>query len=173
MRQFTMIAVGTQDAAAVEYWCSEARKRFPHNPSFVECRLWQSALPNANVKLEDVRTAADAYVALNPPDRKRFAASKAKLLTALALVRAGRPDSARARVNASGADGSIDPQRELSLLAAVIVAETRDSVRAVEFLNDYRRAHVGDAFSTRFEGMWSITPMVLSRSFLRLLEKNP
>ena len=172
MKRFTMIAVGTRDAAAVEYWCSEARRRFPHNPSFVECRLWQSALPNANVKLEDVRTAGDAYVALNPPDRQRFAVSKANLLTAFALVRAGRPDSARALVNASRADRSIDPQRELSLLAAVIAAETRDTVRAVEFLNDYRRAHVGDAFSTGFEGMWSITPMVSAPSFRRLLEKN-
>ena len=183
LKRFTVHAMVWRNRADLERWCLEGRKRFPRNPWFVECRLWQSAVPSGfwrslerarpGPNMDDVWKMRNEYVATNPPEARRLSALKANMLVALALVQAGQPDSARALADASGGDPSIDPLHELSLLAAIVAAETRDTAKAGQLLDDYKRAHP-TARSPMFEYLEMITvaPVMVDPRFTGFLDTH-
>jgi uncharacterized membrane-anchored protein len=86
-------------------------------------------------------------------------------------VQAGQVDSARALADASAADSILDPRRELSLLAAIVAAETGDTAKAVRFLDDVKRAHlwIRPPVQSAVQNLWSITPLAFDPRFVAFL----
>jgi len=116
-------------------WCAIGNARFPQDYRFTECRLWVAALPAASKpNVSELWNYYELYLKLVPADRLAYYRLKGKLIMALALTRAGQPDSARALALVSQGDSTIDPDGDLRYLAAVVYAQAGDNDAAFDVL---------------------------------------
>jgi len=123
-------------------WCAIGYARFPADYQFTECRLWLSALPAAHKpNIGELWTSYEQYVRLVPADRQAYHRLRGKLIVAMALVRAGQPDSAKALARASQGDSTIDPDGDLLSLAAMTFAQAGDNDAALDLLARLFAAH--------------------------------
>ena len=91
----TSVDLGNSQEA--KRWCDEGERRFPTDYRFVECRLWQFTLEGQTPPptAAAIWAANDRFLASDKVDKPEFAKRKGMTISAIALVRAGLPDSAR------------------------------------------------------------------------------
>jgi TolB-like protein len=137
-------------------WCDEGARRFPANFRFVQCRLSLYALKTATPPVvPDVWAVFDEFVKRSPPNLQPFNDLKGRMWVALALVRAGLPDSARAVAKSGRGTPQIDPGGELFYLEGIVRAQVGDTDEAIRLLRRFLAANPQQsAFSGHDESWW-------------------
>ena len=130
-------ALELEDARESERWCKVGGERFPADPRFVECRLWLYALPGAKPDVESAWRLQEEYASTGPPEEREVRVRTGRMLTAMALARAGLADSARAVVRGTETGADIDPSRDLALMAAFVHAMLDDRDATLQQLGIY------------------------------------
>jgi TolB-like protein len=134
-------SVDLGDRAEARYWCTEGHRRFPSDPRFTECQLTQFALAGEPPDLERAWQLAEEYVRLHPADERTLRRLWARMLVAMALTRAGLPDSAAAVAALAEGDANVDPERELLYLHAAVQTMIGDKDAAFRLLSRLFRAN--------------------------------
>ncbi|MDB4883614.1 MAG: protein kinase [Gemmatimonadetes bacterium] len=159
-RLFTS-SLDLNNAQQSKQWCDEGTRRFPEDYRFVECRLWLLTLEGQTPAPTpaDIWAANDRFLASNKTDKPEFARRKGMMIAAIALVRAGLPDSARAVVGRAQANESIDPGGDLLWLEVLARTQLGEKDRAISLYGRYLAAHPQlRAFASHDETWW-FTPL--------------
>jgi eukaryotic-like serine/threonine-protein kinase len=123
-------------------WCDVGAERFPADYRFQECRLWLLTLETAKKPSADsIWAANDKFLAADKTDKPEFAKRKGAMIAAIALIRAGLPDSARAVASRSQANEALDPGGDLLSLEAIVRAQLGEKDKAIALLARYLAAH--------------------------------
>jgi eukaryotic-like serine/threonine-protein kinase len=152
-RLFTS-SLDLQDGVEANHWCEEGQQRFPTDPSFLECQLLVLALPGQKPDIQKawqlVAQDAESY----SPTERDFRRREAELFVAMALVRAGLPDSARAVALRARADATVDPGRELLYFEAMLRNMLGDKDEALRLIGVYLAANPQDRASMAKDQSW-------------------
>ena len=109
-----------EDRVEAEKWCAEGRRRFAGDPRFIECELSQFALKGHRPDVPRVWQLAGEYEQAWSPAEREWRRRYGHMFVAMALVRAGLGDSARAVALRARAGADLDPTRDLEYLEAVV-----------------------------------------------------
>jgi tetratricopeptide (TPR) repeat protein len=126
-----------EDPVEAERWCREGQRRFADDVRFAECHLWYFSMPGATVQIDDAWHVLDRFIALSPPSLRPLNRLSGQMRIAMALARTGNADSARRVAQRSRGNASIDPERELAELEAIVYAALGDKDAAFELLSVY------------------------------------
>jgi tetratricopeptide (TPR) repeat protein len=143
-----------QDGVEANHWCEEGQQRFPTDPSFLECQLLVLALPGQKPDIEKAWQILDQAVKIYPPTERDFRRREDQLFVAMALVRAGLPDSARAVALRARADATVDPGRELLYFEAMLRNMLGDKDEALRLVGVYLAANPQDRASMAKDETW-------------------
>ena len=135
----TSLDLGLREEAV--RWCTHGQQRFPQNFFFTECKLWLYTLPGPKFDMAEVWQAYDSVVKTAPPNRQEFFKLKGKLMVALAFVRVGQLDSAKALAETSQGNSEVDPGGELTNLASIVFTQAGDKDAALELIAKYLAAN--------------------------------
>jgi serine/threonine protein kinase/tetratricopeptide (TPR) repeat protein len=120
-----------------EKWCKIGQQRVPEDYRFTQCRLELLELQGQTPKPDSIWATYKEFVARSPANSKEFNTLKGGMLAALALVRAGLPDSARAVALKSRGSPQVDPNSELMLYEAQLRAQLKDTDEVIRLLRRY------------------------------------
>ncbi|HET8625185.1 MAG TPA: serine/threonine-protein kinase [Gemmatimonadales bacterium] len=152
--RLTSSSVDLEDAVEAKRWCDEGRRRFPDDPRFAECQLLVFSLKGQRPDVAVAWKMAEEYVRLSPPNVKEYRQHEGQMLVAMALARAGLPDSARAVALRARADAALDPTRELALWETYVRTMLGDKDEAFRLLSTYLAANPQDRPSNTDPGWW-------------------
>jgi serine/threonine-protein kinase len=150
-------SIDLDQAQESKNWCDEGARRFPTDYRFSECRLWLLVLRNQDPPptAAQVWKAYDAFVASDKVDKPEFAKRKGQMLAAMALIRAGLPDSARSVISRAQGDESIDPTGDLAWLEAMARVQLDEKDKAISLLARYfAKNPQTQAFASHDESWW-------------------
>ena len=134
-------ALDLENPVNATHWCEEGRRRFAGDAHFTECQLLQLALKGQQPDVGKTWQLLDQFVALYPPDQREFRRRAGQMYVAMALARAGHPDSARRVAERSRADATIDPTREVAYLEAALRTMLGDAAEAIRQLTIFLAAN--------------------------------
>ena len=126
-----------EDGVEAAHWCEEGHRRFPTDPRFLECQISLLALAGQKPDVDKAWQLLAENVKLYPPNQRDFRQHRGQLLVAMALVRAGLPDSARAVALRARVDASLDPTRELVYIEALLRNMLGDRDEALRLISTY------------------------------------
>jgi serine/threonine-protein kinase len=126
-----------EDGVEAKHWCEEGRRRFPADPRFAECQIWLFALKGQTPDIDKAWSLLGEYLSLSPPNLRDYRRLRGQMLVAMALARAGLPDSARAVAVRSRADATMDPPRELVSFEAIVRTMLGEKDEAIRLLGVY------------------------------------
>jgi serine/threonine-protein kinase len=136
-------------------WCEAGHLRFPDDHDFIQCQLWLMLAPSEeadpdvawelHAELQDVLDAGPRPI----EERKGY------LLVAGILRKAGLADSASSVLPLGRAEGDIDPNEDLMVLEARILATTGDPDGAMELLKRYVAANPAHSFEVGGQLHWN------------------
>ena len=152
-RLFTS-SLDLQDGVEANHWCDEGQRRFPTDPSFLECQILVFALPGQKPDIAKAWRLLDEDVKLYPPNERDFRKREGELLVAMALVRAGLRDSARAVALRARADATIDPGRELLYYEAMLRNMLGDRDEALRLVGVYLATNPQDRATMGKDDSW-------------------
>jgi len=123
-------------------WCEEGRRRFPQNPRFYQCELWNMTSGASEADADAAWALLGQVLERTPEHDRDFTRLQMQVLVAGALARASGgggtlADSARAVLDRSGGDAQVDPTRELLMTQAFIRTLLGDNQEAVELLQQF------------------------------------
>ncbi|HUF36599.1 MAG TPA: serine/threonine-protein kinase [Gemmatimonadales bacterium] len=130
-----------EDRVEAGHWCDEGRRRFPDYHRFTECQLWLLGMKGQTPDIDEGWKLYQRFVEVSPPNLKPYNRLYGRMWMALALVRAGKPDSARALAAASRGDVSVDPTRDLAYYEALVRAQLGERDEAFRLLSTYVAAN--------------------------------
>jgi tetratricopeptide (TPR) repeat protein len=130
-----------EDRVEATHWCDEGRRRFPEFHRFTECRLWLLGMKGQTPDVDETWKLYEQFVEVSPPNLREYNRLYGRMWVALALVRAGMPDSARALASASRGDVSIDPTHDLAYYEAIVRAQLGERDEAFRLLSTYVAAN--------------------------------
>jgi eukaryotic-like serine/threonine-protein kinase len=107
------------DPVEAKRWCDRGQERFPQDYRFAECKLMYYSMKNAERNIDEGWQAVEKYAQLSPPSLRTLFRLTGQMRMAIALARAGLPDSARRVAERSRADATVDSARELAQLEAI------------------------------------------------------
>lgn len=144
-----------EDAIESERWCREGQERYGDDPRFIECQLWLFTLKGQPPDIDRAWTLLGQYEQAWSPGEREFRRRYGQMIAAMALARAGLPDSARRVAVGARAGTDIDPTRDLAYLEAIVHNLVGDTDEAVRLLNTYYAANPQlRAFLSRDETWW-------------------
>jgi len=89
-----------------------------------------------------------------PPNQREYRQRRGQLLVAMALARAGLPDSARAVAVRSRADASVDPTRDLVYIEALLRNMLGDRDEALRLVSTYLATNPQERPSMASDDTW-------------------
>jgi hypothetical protein len=142
-------------------WCDVGAQRFPADYRFQECRLWLLTLVTQKPPTPDSIWATNArFLAADKADKPEFAKRKGAMLSAIALVRAGLPDSASAVASAAQSNEALDPGGDLLYLESILRAQLGQKEKSIALLGRWLAAHPQQrAFATSGDELWWFDPV--------------
>ncbi len=152
--RLTSSSVDLEDAIEAKRWCDEGRRRFPDDPRFAQCQLLVFSLKGQKPDIQTAWQMAEEYARLSPPNLREYRTHEGQMLVAMALARAGLPDSARAVALRARADAALDPTRDLALWETYVRTMLGDRDEAFRLLSTYLAANPQDRPSTTDPGWW-------------------
>jgi serine/threonine-protein kinase len=152
-RLFTS-SLDLDEAVEATRWCEEGQRRFPDDPRFVECQIRVSALRGQRPDVSRLWQLVEEYVEKSPERLREFRRKRAGMFVAMALVRAGLEDSARAVAVRSRADAEIDQARELAWFEAIIRTFLGEKDQALDLLGIYLASNPGQRISWARDSTW-------------------
>lgn len=129
------------DGVEARRWCEEGLSRFPENYRFRQCQLMLFALPEAAPDASAVWRRYEELVEVLPHETQELHEHRGLQYVAMALVRAGLPDSARAVARRGRAPADIDPIRDVALLESIPMSWVGDFDEAVRLMSLYLAAN--------------------------------
>jgi TolB-like protein len=120
------------DANETKKWCDEGQRRFSDDPRFAYCQILYFALKAAKPDVPATWAAYDKYVSLSPAAVRPFNKLDGQMRVAVALARAGLADSARRVAERSRGDASVDPNRDLVQVEALVLDVLGDKDGAIK-----------------------------------------
>jgi serine/threonine-protein kinase len=136
-------------------WCDEGQRRFPGHFRFVECRLWLNTFVGKKPDVADVWRTYDELVKATPKNLQAFMQLRGRMVVAIALIRAGLPDSARAVAKSARGNPNVDPSGELTYLEAIVRAQVGDKDDAIRLLTRFLAANPQQrALASHDESWW-------------------
>ena len=144
-------------AQEAKKWCDQGARRFPSDYRFVECRLWLLTLEGQQPPPTPaaIWKVYDAFLEANKANKPEIAQRKGMMLAAVALIRAGLPDSARSVVAHAPGNENLDPSGDLIYLEAMARSQLGDKDRAISLLTRYFAAHPQQQkYAGRDESFW-------------------
>ncbi len=138
---FTSFDLG--DGVEARRWCEEGRRRFPDHERFRLCGILVYALPDAEPDVAGMWARFDEFIELSHPDDREFNRHRGQMTAAMALVRAGLPDSARSVAVRARAGADLDPTRDLAYWEAVVRSLLGDIDEALNQLSIHLAANPG------------------------------
>ena len=141
------------DAVESRRWCDAGLARFPADYRFRQCQLMLYALPDVEPDPDGAWTRHHEFVERAPHQTAELSEHQGLQYVAMALVRAGLPDSARAVAVRGRAPADIDPVRDLALLESITRSWLGDNDEAVRQMGVYLAANPSlvEAFRTSVE----------------------
>jgi tetratricopeptide (TPR) repeat protein len=130
-----------EDQVEAQHWCDEGRRRFPDYYRFAECQLWLMAMKGQKPDIAKAWEIHQQFVKLTPPNLRSYYTLYGNMIVALALVRAGLPDSARSLVAHSRGDATIDATHDLAWYEALVRIQLGDRDEAFRLLTTYVAAN--------------------------------
>jgi TolB-like protein len=130
-----------EDAVEARHWCEQGQQRFPDYYRFAECQIWLYSLKAVPPDVKAAWADYDRFVKLSPPALKPYHQLYGRMLVAMALVRAGLPDSARAVAVRSRGDATLDPTHDLAYYEALMRVLLGDQDEALTLLSTYVAAN--------------------------------
>jgi len=155
--------------------CRLFGSRFPQDYRSKRCRLFMLTTPRASgFDLAATRRLTDSTVAMRAPKDTLLERLNTNLLLAAAMAQASAKqpplaDSARRIVKASIGDAQIDPNRDLTYLAAFVYAQLGDDADAVRMVKEYLAANPQRARSLRDEPWWGFKRIEGNAQFRQLV----
>jgi TolB-like protein/tetratricopeptide (TPR) repeat protein len=129
------------DEVEARRWCDEALRRFPEEFRFHQCQLRLFALPAVEPDVPAAWAHHTRFVELSPHNLQDLHEKQGLQYMAMALVRAGLPDSARAVALRGRAQPYVDPVRDVTMLEAVVRSWLGDADEAVRLMGVYLAAN--------------------------------
>ncbi len=157
--RLVMTSLDLGNHTEVAKWCAVGRERFPDNFRFSECRLWLLTMPGQKPAVDSIWAAVDAYVKASPANLTEFDRHKGGMIAAIALIRAGLPDSARRMMVASRAPSQLDPTSELTQLEAFARAQVGDKEDAIRLLTKYLANNPQQRALAQHDESWWLDPI--------------
>ncbi len=135
-------------------WCQEGRRRFPRNPRFWQCSIWNmtSGAEPADPALA-WELADSALSRVSEHDRDWFRL-QTDIVVAGALARANLPDSARSVLGRAQSNPDVDPTRELLLTQAFVRTLLGDEDEAIDLISAYLTANPAHREGFAEHGHW-------------------
>jgi hypothetical protein len=113
-----------------------------------------NTLPNAKPDIRTVWDMLDRYVELSPVPLRETRQKRGEMIVAMVLARAGLKDSARSVAERARAPLSLDPNRELVYLEAIVLGISGDNTAAFGRLKEYVAAFPQQAANFDREVSW-------------------
>ena len=138
-------------------WCDQGARRFPADYRFVECRLWLLTMEGQQPPPTPaaIWKAYGDYIEANKASKPEIAQRRGMMLSAVALIRAGLPDSARSVIAHAPGNENLDPSGDLIYLEAMARSQLGDKDRAISLLSRYFAAHPQQQkYAGRDESFW-------------------
>jgi TolB-like protein/tRNA A-37 threonylcarbamoyl transferase component Bud32 len=143
-----------EDKTEAAHWCQVGETRFPEYYRFTECQIWLFALKGQPPDVKKAWELYDAFVKVSPPSAKAFNQLYGGMLVAMALARAGLPDSARAVAERSRGDATVDPTKDLAYYEALVRMLLGDQDEAIRLLSTYVAANPQRRVSIGKDDTW-------------------
>jgi len=122
-------------------WCDEGLRRFPEDFRFRQCQLMLYALPAVPPDVPAAWERMRVFVEMSPPQVREINEKQGLQYVAMALVRAGLADSARAVMVRGRASSEIDPVRDIALLESMPRSWLGDWEEVVRLMGTYLSAN--------------------------------
>jgi len=144
-----------EDAAEAARWCHEGFRRFPADYWFTECRILLYVFKANPGDIPGVWQLLEDAVRLQPPPEREFRRRRDELFVAMAIARAGLPDSARRVAERARIDNpAIDPTRELVYLEVLFWNLLDDRQQALDRLAFYLATNPQDRANVANDNTW-------------------
>ncbi len=127
----------SDDRVEAKHWCEEGHRRFPDYYRFTECQLWLLAIKDQKPSIDSAWMLLAQFVKTTSPNLRPYYTLYGQMLVALALVRAGLPDSARSVALRSRGNTELDPTHDLAYYEAIVRAQMGDKDEAFKLLGTY------------------------------------
>lgn len=141
-RQF-QAAWGLGDQVEARRPCLEGARRFGDDYRFAQCQLMLLVFPGQTPDVDQAWELAARWTEHSPASVQEVEGHRSTQYVAMALMRAGLPDSARAVALRGRAGPNVDPLRETALLESVLRTWLGDEDEAVSLLTQYLAANPG------------------------------
>jgi serine/threonine-protein kinase len=154
-RLFTT-SIDLDEQVQANYWCEEGLRRFPANPRFTDCQIRLLAVKGQRPDIDKAWRLVQEYVDLSPPDStlREFRRLKSNMYVAMALSRAGLPDSARAVAERSRGDTDVDPNRDLIYLEVIVRTFLGDMDEAFRLLSLFLASNPNQRETMARDQLW-------------------
>jgi eukaryotic-like serine/threonine-protein kinase len=160
-------------------WCEEGRSRFPENPRFSECQLWNMTSGATDPDPDLAWALVDEVVSRTPERTRTLARLEMQIVAAGVLALASRDDgsasrdaladSARAVLDRSRGNTALDPNRELLLTQAFMRTLLDDNEEAVSLLEEYFTFNPERREGIVTHGHWWWRELRLDPAFQRII----
>ena len=134
-------SVDVEDVAEAKRWCDEGLRRFPGFYRFIECQLSVYQLKGVKPDIPNTWKLLGEYIQASPTSTRDFNQHYGQMLVAMAIARAGLPDSARHVAERARGDPAMDPTRELAQIEAAVRVLIGDKDEALRLLSTYVAAN--------------------------------
>ncbi len=158
-----------EDGVEAKRWCQEGLRRFPAEPRFVECQIWLFALKGQKPEVSKAWKLLEQNLKLYPPNEQDYRRRRGQFLVAMALVRAGLADSARAVALRARTDVTVDPAREFAYLEAILRTMLGDREEALRLLTTYLATNPEERASLAKDATWWLGDLRSDARFRKLV----
>ncbi|MEO8139796.1 MAG: hypothetical protein ABI742_09125, partial [Gemmatimonadota bacterium] len=156
----------------VDYWCSEGRRRFPANPDFTECRIWQMTMKSGEPNVPLAWALSDTLVAMAPAANRSYTTLYNHSIIAGVLARAGLKDSARHVLARSRGTPDTDPTADLANIQAFVYTMLGDKAEAIGMLKTYFNASPSRRANMVDDSGWWFRDLDSDPEFIRLIGRT-
>ncbi len=168
--------MGQDDKA--EYWCTEARRRFPNGFRSARCPLVVMTMKGRTPDVARAWRLADSVTALAPRPLQQFWHLNSNMLVAAVIARASKTtpalaDSARHVAKQAEGDPTVDPNRDLALYGAIAYTILGDKGDAVRLLKLHFAVNPQKVEGYRLDPGWQFRDLQSDAAFKQLVGAKP
>ncbi len=156
----------------VHQWCAEGRRRFPSNPDFTECRLWEMTMKSESPNVPLAWALSDTLIAMVPEAKRPYTTLYNNSIIAGILARAGLKDSARHVLTRSKGTPDTDPTADLANIQAFVYALLGDKTEAIAMLKAYFNASPSRRDNMAEDSGWWFRDLDSDPEYLRLIGRS-
>jgi len=154
--------------------CTDAGRRFPSDPHFIECKLWMLTTRAEPLDVARAWALRDSLLAATPEGDRPYQSLSSLGQVAGVLARSpALADSARHVVGRALGNSEIDPTRDLANVAGFVYAQLGDTAASVRQLGLYLAVNGQRRQALASDPGWWYGPVADSPAYKRLVGPPP